>query len=65
MAFHAVIIFSVILIDMAANGYAPFKGGMETVLSPINIIAYLFGVALITVSTLIAHILIKKGGRHG
>lgn len=60
MAFHAVIIFVMIIIDMEANGYAPFKGGMDTVLSPINIIAYIFGVGLITLSTLIAHILIKK-----
>lgn len=60
MFYHAVIIFASILIDMAAHGNFPFKGGIEDVLSPINFISYFFGIGLIAISTLIAHILIKK-----
>lgn len=65
LAYHAVWIIGVICVNRAFAGEPVFGGSTSSYLAPINLITYAAGIGVIPISTLVAHILQKKGGKHG
>lgn len=61
MVFHIGMFFVLIIVDQVVHGHAPLAGEMSDLMSPINFYTYIAGLALSGVSTLVAHILKKKG----
>lgn len=62
--YHSIMIILVILCNKAINGVPLLSGDRAAFFSPINVITYICGITIITISTLVAHALLYKGGKY-
>jgi len=58
---HILFFFGLIAIDMHESGTRIFKGGVNTLYSPINIFTYLGGLGVIALATIASLVWKKKG----
>lgn len=56
MTWYIIWVFAIIAIDSVVQGYSFGGGGSHSVLKPINLLTFIVGISMVTISIVVAHI---------